>query len=76
MMERKDIIGEERLIELLANELRLYCLENDGVDNWTWYYAGKKNFIKDAVNDRLSEIPRDFSFEDVAKLDLENFEKF
>lgn len=75
-MERKYIIGEERLIELLANELRLYCLENDGVDNWEWYYMGRKAFIKDAVNDRLDEIPEDFDFEDVAKLDLENFEKF
>lgn len=73
---KKYIINEERLIELITNELKLYCLENDGVDNWTWAYEGRKKFIEDAVNDRLDEIPENFDFEDVAKLDLENFELF
>ena len=73
---KKYIVNEERLIELLTNELKLYCLESDGVDNWEWCYEGRKRFIEDAINDRLDEIPEDFDFEDVAKLDLENFEVF
>lgn len=30
-------IPKEKLIELLQNDFKLYCLENLGVDNWEWY---------------------------------------
>ena len=71
---KKYIISEKRLIELLTNELKFYYLEDDkGIALW---YPTYRKFIEDAVNDRLDEIPEDFDFEDVAKLDLENFEVF
>lgn len=33
----KYLISEERLIELLEKEEKLYLLECAGVDNWSWY---------------------------------------
>lgn len=30
-------ISEERLRSLLETEFQMICLQNGGVDNWTWY---------------------------------------
>ena len=46
---KKYIITEERLLELLKAENRLYCLEWDGVDNWSWYMEGRTRYIAEAL---------------------------
>ena len=73
----KYLIEEKRLIELLVAELKLQCLENDGVDNWSYYYEGKDNFLLDCINGRApkEKIPEDLDFEDITELDIKNFEK-
>ena len=71
----KYIISEERLLELLEAEARLLCLEQDGVDNWTWYMEGRKRFIADALNISEEKVEdNDFDFADVAQADLADFE--
>ena len=69
-------IDEERLLELLENEARLQCLENDGVDNWMWYMEGRKRFIADALCISEEEVEeRDLDFKDRAKIDLTEFKE-
>ena len=71
------IISKERLLELLKAENELNVLEGDGVDNWTWYMEGRRQYLKEGaemygvnINDN-----EDFDFEDLAELDLQNFEE-
>ena len=71
------IISKERLLELLKAENELNVLEGDGVDNWTWYMEGRRQYLKEGaemygVN---SDDNEDFDFEDLAELDLQNFEE-
>lgn len=69
-------IDEERLLELLENEARLQCLENDGVDNWMWYMEGRKRFIADALEITEEEVEeRNLDFKDLAKADLTEFKE-
>ena len=73
----KYIIDEERLLELLEAEARLQCLENDGVDNWTWYMEGRIQFIANALDVTPQVVEdTDLDFCDIAKADLECYEAF
>lgn len=73
----KYIVDEKRLKELLAAELELQQLETGGVDNWSWYGEGRKEFLLEAIDGRVpeEEIPIDIDFDYVAELDLANYEK-
>lgn len=71
------LITKERLLELLEAELKLSCLEYDGVDNWEWYMASRVNFIAELLDlptDQIYQLHYDFG--DVAYCDLESFQKF
>lgn len=72
------LISEDELLHLLAAELELDQLEASGVDNWSWYGEGRKEFLLDAINNRVSkdELPEDIDFEYVASLDIKNYELF
>lgn len=72
------LVDEATLINLLSSELELIQLESSGVDNWTWYGEGRREFLLEAIDGRISEedIDEDLDFEDVAKLDLERYEKY
>ena len=53
------------------------CLENDGVDNWSWYMEGRKRFIADALDITEAKVrDEDLDFIDVAKAALYDFEEF
>lgn len=82
------IIDEDRLHELLVYEAVYQCLQNDGVDNWSNFMYGRKNFLLDALSiyeDRLKEEDYnnyinniengDFDFIDLAELELMDFKK-
>lgn len=64
------LIEEKDLIELLSNSLRLEALERDGVDNWTWYGDGFRDFLKEIAEENSITIDEDsdFSFQDAAQL--------
>ena len=70
------IISKERLLELLKAENELNVLEGDGVDNWTWYMKGRRQYLKEGAEMYGVNIDdnEDFDFEDLAELDLQNFE--
>lgn len=66
------IIEEKTLLDLLASSLRLRALEADGVDNWSWYGEGFREFLEyyKTPEDKDNE---DFWFEDAALVELENY---
>ena len=70
------IVSKERLLELLKAENELNVLEGDGVDNWTWYMEGRRQYLKEGAEMYGVDIDdnEDFDFEDLAELDLQNFE--
>ena len=72
------IVSKERLLELLKAENELNVLEGDGVDNWTWYMEGRRQYLKKGAEMYGVNIDdnEDFDFEDLAELDLQNFEEF
>ena len=71
------IVSKERLLELLKAENKLNVLEGDGVDNWTWYMEGRRQYLKEGAEMYGVNIDdnEDFDFEDLAELDLQNFEE-
>lgn len=66
----KYLIEEKDLIELLSNSLKLEALERDGVDNWSWYGEGFREFLKEIAEENSVTIDEDsdFSFQDAAQL--------
>ena len=72
------IISKERLLELLKAESVLNVLEGDGVDNWTWYMEGRRQYLKEGAEMYGVNIDEneDFDFEDLAELALQDFEEF
>ena len=72
------IISKERLLELLKAENVLNVLEGDGVDNWTWYMEGRRQYLKEGAEIYGVNIDdnEDFDFEDLAELALQDFEEF
>lgn len=71
------IVSKERLLKLLKAENELNVLEGDGVDNWTWYMEGRRQYLKEGAEIYGVNIDdnEDFDFEDLAELDLQNFEE-
>lgn len=71
------IVSKERLLELLKAENELNVLEGDGVDNWTWYMEGRRQYLEEGAEMYGVNIDdnEDFDFEDLAELDLQNFEE-
>ena len=72
------IISKERLLELLKAENELNVLEGDGIDNWTWYMEGRRQYLKEGAEIYGVNIDdnEDFDFEDLAELALQDFEEF
>ena len=71
------IVSKERLLELLKAEDKLNVLEGDGVDNWTWYMEGRRQYLKEGAEIYGVNIDdnEDFDFEDLAELALQDFEE-
>lgn len=71
------IVSKERLLELLKAENELNVLEGDGVDNWTWYMEGRRQYLKEGAEMYGVNIDEneDFDFEDLAELALQDFEE-
>ena len=71
------IVSKERLLKLLKAENELNVLEGDGVDNWTWYMEGRRQYLKEGAEMYGINIDdnEDFDFEDLAELNLQNFEE-
>lgn len=76
-MSKQYIISEERLMELLIAEAQLDVLEQDGVDDWTWYMESRNAYIADCLGVSQGKVRADaLSFEDVAIAELSDFQEF
>ncbi len=75
-MKRKYIISEERLLELLSQELALHVLERDGVDNWEWYMEGKQNILSEIAQMNNIDVYDEgyIEFEEIAADFIKDFE--
>lgn len=71
------IVSKERLLELLKAENELNVLEGDGIDNWTWYMKGRRQYLKEGAEmyDVNIDENENFDFEDLAELALQDFEE-
>lgn len=73
-------ISENQLLDLLESDLKLQVLENDGVDNWEWYMAGLRDFLKECFGEMDVELLNEaldnyeLSLHDVALQDINEFE--
>lgn len=79
-MEKKYIITEKRLMNLLADHMRLEALDCSGVDNWCWYGENfaemQKLYVygdKELTEEEKDEI-EDYTFRDVARVRIERGE--
>ena len=63
-------ISEDELRELLEDYLELSMLNWDGVDNWAWYGASRRELIKEYIPDA----DKDTDFSDVTTLLLKDYE--
>lgn len=75
--EKNYKVPKEVLLNLLSARLELNQLECSGVDNWTWYGEGYKEFMEEEASAYVSkeEMPKDINSEYVAKFMLEDFEE-
>lgn len=64
-MEKQYIINESELIDLLTTYHYANCLNSDGVDNWSWYMQGKRDYLGEFED-----------FEDKAKDDLKFYTEY
>ena len=70
MNEKKYIVTERELLELLACQMECIMNERDGVDNWGWYGSSREEVIKECWPG--DEPPEGYlSFYDVATAILE-----
>lgn len=69
-------VSEAELRDYLLAVNKLACLEQDGVDNWTWYMEGRARFIAEYLGKTVEEVTEnDLDFEDVVDLEIQNFEE-
>ena len=71
------IISKERLLELLKAEDQLNVLEQDGVDNWSWYMESRRQYLKEGAEIYGINIDKDedFDFDDLAELALQDYQE-
>ena len=63
-------ISEDELRELLENYLELSMLNWDGVDNWSWYGASRRDIIEEFIPDS----DKDITFSNIAEILLKDYE--
>lgn len=68
--EKYYYVSESTLRRLLESEVRLTILERDGVDSWTWYMEGARDYFKEAGLDYNSS-----DFEDLVNLEIQRFDE-
>ena len=74
-MEKKYILTEKQLEELLAYSARLSALESGGVDDWSWYGESIRDFIDAWVEQNNKNPNKHWSFRDIAHEDLKYYEE-
>lgn len=76
MEEKKYILTESQLFNLLVDRLELQCLEEGGVDNWSWYGENRIEFIANCLDISENEVvEKEYCMDDVANKLLENYKE-
>lgn len=69
-------VSEAELREYLLAVSKLDCLERDGVDDWSWYMAGREEFIAECLGKTVEEVKKnDLDFEDIVDLEIQSFQE-
>ena len=63
-------ISEDKLKEFLETSLEMWMLNQDGVDNWSWYGASRRDIIEEFIPDSN----KDITFSDIAEILLKDYE--
>lgn len=76
-MEKKKFykVEEKDLLAMLEAYERLAALEEGGVDNWVWYGASLTDRLIFLRKEYGISDEKDFYFEDVAEIQLKNYEE-
>lgn len=76
-MEKKKFykVEEKDLLDMLEAYERLIALEAGGVDDWDWYGASLTDRLRFLREEYEAFDEKDFYFEDVAKIQLKNYEE-
>ena len=73
-MDNYRIIAESELKNLLAAANRYWALSSGGVDNWEFYGEALGAYLEECMKDYNFDYDEDFGFNDIVKLDLDNYE--
>ena len=69
-------VSEAELRDYLLAVNKLACLERDGVDDWSWYMAGRSEFVAECLGKTVEEVEDNYlDFEDVVDLDIQSFQE-
>jgi len=67
-MSKQYAVKREVLVDLIAARLKLYALENGGVDNWAWYEDSINDYLSNFTDDTKEEEEESYyTFEELAQ---------
>ena len=76
--QKKYLISEKELKEMLYAMYELQALEWGGVDNWSWYGESFSDYIRYYIEENKlnkDEINEDFGIGDIVELEIKGYEE-
>ena len=76
--EKKYLISEKELKEMLYAVNSLQALEWGGVDNWSWYGESFSDYVEYYIEDNKlnkDEINENFNIDDIVELEIKKYEE-
>ena len=76
--QKKYLISEKELKEMLYAVNSLQALECGGVDNWSWYEESFSDYVEYYIEDNKlnkDEINEDFNIDDIVELEIKKYEE-
>ena len=78
MKEKKYLISEKELKEMLYAVNSLQALEWGGVDNWSWYGESFSDYVEQYIEDNQlneEEIDENFNMDDIVELEIKRYKE-
>ena len=78
MKEKKYLISEKELKEMLYAVNLLQALEWGGVDNWSWYGESCSDYVEHYIEDNQlneKEIDKNFNMDDIVELEMKRYKE-
>ena len=76
--QKKYLISEKELKEMLYAVNSLQALEWGGVDDWSWYKESFSDYVEYYIEDNKlnkDEINEDFNIDDIVELEIKKYEE-